>query len=68
MIRTLYINILLWETRDLTMSVVLHPFVHTLNFLTYTTIGLLLYPSIYGSTDLCWALVAFQFLNPIHSR
>jgi hypothetical protein len=24
--------------------------------------------SIYGSTALCWALVAFQFFNPIHSR
>jgi hypothetical protein len=24
--------------------------------------------SIYGSTVLCWALAAFQFLNPMHSR
>jgi hypothetical protein len=24
--------------------------------------------TIYGSTPLCWALVVFQFLNPIHSR
>jgi hypothetical protein len=24
--------------------------------------------SVYGSTALCWALAAFQFLDPIHSR
>jgi hypothetical protein len=23
---------------------------------------------IYGSTALCWALAAFQFLNPTHRR
>jgi hypothetical protein len=25
-------------------------------------------PSVHGSTALCWASAAFQFLNPIHSR
>jgi hypothetical protein len=34
----------------------------------YLSIYLSVYLSIYGSTALCWALDAFQFLDPLHSR
>jgi hypothetical protein len=34
----------------------------------YLSVCLSIYLSIYGCTALCWALAAFQLLNPIHSR
>jgi hypothetical protein len=33
-----------------------------------TSYPMVMYICIYGSTALCWILVAFQFLNPVHQR